>query len=103
MIVKQLSEAVACMGNAKDLVALSLAHECDELKLQLESLRAQAQDSSSACSLARELQQEKAKVQSLAEELRHAQQHIEQRDQEIVKTHALVDTLEVGSRVVQVW
>lgn len=50
-VTEQLFEAIGLMGNAKDLVALSLAHECDELKLKLEPFRALAQDSFSPSSL----------------------------------------------------
>jgi len=35
----QLTEAISCMGNAKDMVALSLAHKCDELESELVPFR----------------------------------------------------------------
>jgi len=50
------------MGSAKDLVALSLAHECDELKLALEPLRDLAQDSSSHSSLGKIIAQSHVEI-----------------------------------------
>jgi len=41
----QLCEAVGCVTSAKDMVALNLAHKCDELESQLEPFKSSSQDS----------------------------------------------------------
>lgn len=41
----KLCEAVGCVTSAKDMVALNLAHKCDELESQLEPFKSLSQDS----------------------------------------------------------
>ncbi len=47
----QLSDAVGCMASAKDMVALQLAHKCDELELELAPLKMSSQEAVPALAL----------------------------------------------------
>jgi hypothetical protein len=52
--LSQLCYAVSCVVDAKDMVALNLAHKCDELAHELEPLKNASDDASSAVALGRQ-------------------------------------------------
>ena len=111
--LEQVVSAVRDMGDAKDMVALNLAHKCDELQDELGLLerevglvRASEEEPNSVLALRRELRTERAQsaaktdeVNALRLQLDQMQAQLAERDRELRAAQGLVDHLEARLKV----
>ena len=111
--LEQVVSAVRDMGDAKDMVALNLAHKCDELQVELGLLerevglvRASEEEPNSVLALRRELRTERAQraaktdeANALRLQLDQTQAQLAERDRELRAAQGLVDHLEARLKV----